>query len=150
MTVGTHVVAQDFMKGSNAWAAGDFAKALQEWTPLAEAGDAYAQYNLGVMYQNGDGVPPDPKETAKWYRLAAEQGHVNAQLGLGAMYIDGRGVPQVNTVGHMWLNIASANGNEISGTIRDNAERTMTPAAIEKAQAMAYQCMNSGYTKCEY
>ena len=43
------VAAQDFQKGFAAAQAGDFATALQEWTPLAEAGDADAQYNLGIM-----------------------------------------------------------------------------------------------------
>ena len=50
MTLSSPVVAQDFQKGLAAAQAGDFATALQEWTPLAEAGDAAAQYNLGIMY----------------------------------------------------------------------------------------------------
>ena len=45
-----------------------------------------AQYNLGVMYDNGDGVPQDYKEAVKWYRLAAEQGDASAQYNLGLMY----------------------------------------------------------------
>ena len=45
-----------------------------------------AQYNLGVMYDNGEGVPQDYKEAVKWYRLAAEQGNANAQTNLGNMY----------------------------------------------------------------
>ena len=36
---------------------GDFATALREWTPLAEQGHATAQYNLGFMYDSGEGVP---------------------------------------------------------------------------------------------
>ena len=50
MTFSSSVVAQDFQKGLAAAQAGDYATALQEWTPLAEAGDAAAQYNLGIMY----------------------------------------------------------------------------------------------------
>ena len=41
-------------------------------------GFAYAQYNLGVMYDNGQGVQQDYKEAVKWYRKAAEQGHNGA------------------------------------------------------------------------
>ena len=78
MTLSSSVMAQDFQKGVSAYGAGDYATALQEWTPLAEAGDEVAQYNLGVMYDNGLGVPQDPKEAVKWYRLAAEQGDVDA------------------------------------------------------------------------
>ena len=49
----------DFQKGLAAVQRGDFATALREWTPLAEQGYATAQYNLGVMYDNGEGVPQD-------------------------------------------------------------------------------------------
>ena len=59
MTLSSPVAAQDFQKGLAAAQAGDFATALQEWKPLAEAGDVDAQYNLGIMYDNGDGVPQD-------------------------------------------------------------------------------------------
>tara|TARA_B100000780_G_scaffold263065_1_gene216693 strand:+ start:37 stop:243 length:207 start_codon:yes stop_codon:yes gene_type:complete len=55
MTLSSPVAAQDFQKGSAAYQAGDFATALQEWTPLADAGDATAQYNLGIMYRQGQG-----------------------------------------------------------------------------------------------
>ncbi len=72
-------VAADFSKGLDAYNLGDFKTALAEWTPLAEAGHAYAQAILGKMYENGEGVPQDYKEAVKWYRLAAEQGQVNAQ-----------------------------------------------------------------------
>ena len=72
MTLSSPLVAQDFQKGLAAAQAGDFATALKEWKPLAEAGDVDAQYNLGIMYDNGYGVPQDYAEAVKWYRLAAE------------------------------------------------------------------------------
>jgi uncharacterized protein len=52
----------------------------------AEQGYAEAQYNLGVMYGNGNGVVQDYAEAVKWYRLAAEQGNAKAQNNLGVMY----------------------------------------------------------------
>ena len=55
----------DFQKGLAAAQRGDFATALREWTPLAEQGDATAQFNLGVMYDNGEGVPQDDKTAVK-------------------------------------------------------------------------------------
>ena len=182
----TPLAAQDFQKGHAAAQAGDFATALQEWTPLAEAGDANAQYNLGVMYRQGygvpqdyaeavrwyrlaadqgyafaqynlgnmyrrgDGVPQDYAEAVKWYRLAADQGDAEAQNNLGLMYELGEGVLQDNVMAHMWYNIASANGNDKSGEWRDERAGLMTPADISKAQAMARECMSSGYTKCGY
>ena len=64
----------DFQKGVTAYESGDYATVLREWTPLAEQGNAVAQYNLGVMYDNGRGVPQDDKTAVKWYTLSAEQG----------------------------------------------------------------------------
>ena len=75
--------AQDFDRGLAAAQSGDFATALKEWRPLAEQGDALAQYNLGAMYEFGDGVVQDYAEAVRWYRLAAEQGHAKAQYNLG-------------------------------------------------------------------
>jgi len=57
---------------------GDYKTAYRLFKPLAEQGLPLAQYNLGVMYYNGQGVPKDYAEAAKWYRKAAEQGLAEA------------------------------------------------------------------------
>ena len=60
-------------------AAQDFDAATVKWNRLAaEQGNVWAQYLLGIMYDNGDVVPQDDAVAVKWYRLAAEQGHVSA------------------------------------------------------------------------
>ena len=59
--------------GQTAYNAGDYATALRLWRPLAEQGDARAQNNLGVMYENAKGVPQDINEAVRLYRLAAAQ-----------------------------------------------------------------------------
>ena len=59
----------------------------------AETGDADAQYNLGVMHYQGEGVAQDPKQAATWFCRAADQGHAQAQFALGLMYDKGYGVP---------------------------------------------------------
>ena len=74
--------AQSFTAGVAAYEQGDYARALAEWRPLAEHGDAVAQFNLGLMYQDGLGVLQDDAEAARWYRLAAEQGNSVAQVNL--------------------------------------------------------------------
>ena len=140
--------AQDFDRGLAAYQSGDFATAMKEWRPLAEQGDASAQYNLGVMYMNGYGVVQDYAEAVKLYRLAAEQGYASAQNNLGWMYDNGNGVLQNNILSHMWYNIASANGNKRSSEWRDKIATKMTSADISKAQAMAKVCMSSGYKNC--
>ena len=142
--------AQNFDKGKDAYNSGDYATALNEWKPLAEQGDDSAQYNLGVIYANGEGVPQDYEEAVKWYRLAAEQGHAVAQYNLGLMYAKGEGVLQDNVLAHMWFNLGAANGSDWSRKNRDQIVKSMTSEAVEKAQAMARKCLNSNYQDCGY
>ena len=80
-------------EAKEAYDQGDFATALTLSRPLAEEGDAEAQYLLGRMYFAGKGVPKDHAESVKWYRRAAEQGNAEAQSKLGFMYHFGWGVP---------------------------------------------------------
>ena len=51
----------DFHKGLTAYTSGDYATALREWEPLAEQGDAAVQFNLGILYRLGKGLPQDDK-----------------------------------------------------------------------------------------
>ena len=77
----------------------------------AKAGDVVAQYNLGVMYDTGEGVPKDYAEAAKWYRKAAEQGHAVAQFNLGVMYADGEGVSKNDAEAVKWFRQAAEQGH---------------------------------------
>ena len=106
----TSAFAQDFDKGWDAYEAGDYATALQEWRPLAEQGDAKIQTLVGIMYANGEGVPQDYAEAFKWYRLAAEQGDADAQFSLGVMYRKGQGVPKDYAEAAKWYRLAAEQG----------------------------------------
>jgi TPR repeat protein len=94
-----------------AYGRGDYPTALQEFWPLAQAGNAAAQHNLGAMYHQGRGVPQDDAQAVTWWRRAAEQGHATAQLNLGAMYHQGRGVPQDYALAMLWYRRAAAQGD---------------------------------------
>jgi TPR repeat protein len=101
----------DFDKGLAAYESGDFATALREWRPLAEQGNADAQFNLGVMYYKGRGVPKNYKTAVKWYTLAAEQGNASAQFYLGLMYRRGKGVPKNYKTALKWYTLAAEQGH---------------------------------------
>jgi len=90
---------------------GDYATARREWRPLAEQGNANAQFNLGLMYDNGQGVSQDYAKALQWYRKAAEQGNVEAQYNLGFMYDNGQGVPQDYAKALRWWRKAAEQGN---------------------------------------
>ena len=77
------------------------------WRARAEEGDALAQVNLGVMYENGRGVPEDDAEAVRWFRLAAEQGNAFSQSNLGVKYLNGEGVPQDDAEAVRWWRLAA-------------------------------------------
>lgn len=71
---------------------GDTSKVFAQFRPLAEKGDAAAQFRLGWMFDRGDGVQQDFQQALHWYRLAAAQGHAMAQNNIGTFYEHGKGV----------------------------------------------------------
>ncbi|MEE8152836.1 MAG: tetratricopeptide repeat protein [candidate division NC10 bacterium] len=100
-------------------------------------GQADAQFRLGFMYYDGQGVPQNYAEAVNWYRMAASQGQADAQLGLGIMYHNGQVVPQDYVQAHLWFNLAAAQGNEDARKNRDTTAGMMTPAQIVEAQRLA-------------
>ena len=67
---------------------------IKELTALAEKGDSDAQYDLGWIYESGEGAKKDLKEDFKWFSLAAKQGDAGAQFNLGWMYENGEGTAE--------------------------------------------------------
>jgi TPR repeat protein len=104
-------VAGSFEDGVDAAQRGNYATALRLWRQLAERGDADAQFNLGRMYDRGEGVPQDYARAVSWYRKAADQGDADAQLHLGVMYALGHGVAQNYVQAVSWYRKATAQEN---------------------------------------
>ncbi|MCX6340522.1 MAG: tetratricopeptide repeat protein [Candidatus Aureabacteria bacterium] len=86
--------SNEMQVGKAAYDRKDYVAAFQNFSKAAKKGDAEAQYKLGLMYDEGHGVPKNYVEGAKWYRKAAEQGFAPAQSNLGFMYVNGQGVSQ--------------------------------------------------------
>jgi tetratricopeptide (TPR) repeat protein len=123
---------------------GDYKEAYRLIKPLAEQGNAEAQYNIGGMYAEGRGVPQNYGKAVKWFRKAAEQGNAMAQYNLGGMYFIGRGVPRDFVLAHMWFNLSvsrvpASEGEKRKATeiIIDLVASKMTPFQIEEAQRLA-------------
>ena len=109
------------------------------WYRLAaEQGHVSAQHKLGLMYDNGEGVPEDDKAALTWYRLAADQGHAEAQYHVGVMYANGEGVAMDHVLAYMWANIAGANGLDISKFKKFLTEE-LTQDGMDKAQELTRQ-----------
>jgi hypothetical protein len=96
-------------------------------------------FNLGVMYEDGAGVPKDLVEAVKWYRFCADKGSEHCQVKLGEMYKEGKGVPKDFVLAYMWFNLAASHEfhSHWGKLWRDEIEERMTPAQIAEAQKLA-------------
>ena len=120
----------------------DYDAALNEWIPLAEAGDPRAQYQVALMYYRGEGLPQDYEKAVLWYRRSAERGDVDAQLNLGLMHARGLGVEQSFFEAFKWFELAALNSPSAefydkAFRNRENAASMLDRKQIEKAERWA-------------
>jgi TPR repeat protein len=88
----------------------DLEEAVKWFRKAAEQGDMEAQYNLGLCYEQSEGVANDLKEAVKWYRQSAEQGYALGQFNLGICYINGDGVSKDSDEAVKWIVKAAEQG----------------------------------------
>lgn len=116
---------------------------IAEYKIKAEQGDSIAQFNLGLMYHNGNGVHQDYKLAIFWYEKAAELWNQKAQNSLGMMYTKGDGVPIDYKQAYIWFSLASANDNKAAQGNRDFVARKLDiktlRVATKEAQALFAQ-----------
>ena len=107
------------------------AQAAAWFRQAAQRGFARAQYNLGVLYANGDGVPRDASQAAQWFRQAANQEDPKAQYNLGLLYAEGVGVSQDYGEAYVWFTLAALGMSSKA----DHSQAIRTPAHLSAAQA---------------
>jgi uncharacterized protein len=141
IVAGCHGSSQDdataYQAGLDAYNKKDYATALEKFKPLAERGNAEAQFDLGVMYRQGQGVPQDDGQAVAWWIKAAEQGHTEAQDNLGLRYARGQGVPRDWVQAYKWFAIAGARGNDVAMKNKQVVQLHMPPDKVKEAQALA-------------
>lgn len=137
-------VAGPFEDATEAYNKGDYATALRLFRPLADEGDADAQFHLGSMYDLGRGVPIDDTAAVSWWRRAADQGNALAQLNLAYMYYLGQGVPRDAVQAYMWFSLATSQRGRIAAEDRkrkidklDVIELQLTDDQLAKARKLA-------------
>jgi uncharacterized protein len=106
--------AADFEAGVAAAAKGDYEAARREWEPLAASGHRDAQFNLGLLYENGMGVAADGAKAAYWYEKAAAQNDPVAAAYLAEMHATGLGVPRDDPKALEWYRRAAELGHPAS------------------------------------
>jgi len=111
----THAsVAATLHVGISAYRDGDYAVARSTLMPLADSGNATAEFYIGDMYAEGAGVTQDYIQAAAWFREAALQGYAPAQVDLGSVYAGGLGVRRNNRRALQWYRKAAARGNSLA------------------------------------
>ena len=100
----------DYAEGMRLHDQKDFAKAAMLFRKAADAGNARAQFELGSMHDDGEGMPQDYKQAMAWYEKAAAQGNAPAQHNLGVLYNQGHGVVEDPKQAVPWYEKAAAQG----------------------------------------
>ncbi len=147
----TEPARADFIEGWRAYQRGEFATALQHWTKLAKDCDPIAQYNVGVMYDEGTGVNRDAARVVAWWSKAADQGHQMAQHNLALLFIERGGEENFATAAY-WLKRAAANG--FARSQYSLAKMYAAGLGVEKdnkrALALFLKSGNAGFVKAQY
>jgi hypothetical protein len=131
--------AARFSEGLRAYDAGRIAQALEIWRPIAEQGHAGAQYDVGVIYQRGTGVPEDPAEAARWFLMAAYQGDADAQFEVATMYETGNGLPRDLLEARRWYtNTLAAARSRNQASLTEKARERLAALANVKQETLAY------------
>ncbi len=89
----------------------DFKEAMKWYRLAALQGHPQAQFSIGLLYDDGNGVPQNHEEAFRWFLLAAESGFARAQAGVGTAYMRGKGVPQDYKAALDWLRKAAERGD---------------------------------------
>lgn len=123
-------------RADKAYLRGDYDKALTDIQFLAHGGEARAQYDLGLMYDKGQGVPQSDAEAMRWYERAAEQGEPRAQYNLGLMHLNGQGVPPDLIKAYYWVSLSASRGNQHALDARDYISEKMTVEQIAQGKRL--------------
>ena len=140
------VARADYDKGISAAKQGDYSAAFEEWSISAKNGHPKAQYNLGVLFENGLGTELDLLQAAKWYIVAAERDYAPAQYNLAVLYHKGAGVPHSKTSAMKWYRKAALQLDELAmyaiGQMHINGEGT--PRNLVEGYKWFYLSANLG------
>jgi len=123
----------DYQAGVDAYNKKDFKTALEEWLPLAEAGDATAQNAVGAIYDHGLGIEKDDVAAVHWYQLAADQSFPLAMRNLAMMYAGGHGVAFDKDQAEYWFQKAAEAGDPVA--IKHMAAKSPTGTEFAVAPA---------------
>ena len=138
--------ADELADAKKAYDKQDYGFAYATWNKLAEKGSAPAQFNLGLLYYDGRGVPQDFERAVQWFEKSADQGYATAQRNLGELYFIGKGVKRDYQQSYKWFSICAAAGNETCAEHRDLVAKKLNASKLAEAQRLAREWKAKGST----
>lgn len=130
-----------FDKAIHEYGCADYPKAYRLIVPLADGGHALAQYQRGLMLEQGQGIEADLVEAFKWYKKAADQGIADAYFALGQIYHKGVAVPRDAIQAYAAFDVAATLGHAVSGDWRGMVSNTLGMEELAKAQKVAAELL---------
>jgi len=127
----------DYDKAVHVYGCADYPKAFNLFKPLAEQGDPLAQFQVGMMIEQGQGAEVNYDAAYHWYMKAAEQGMSDAYFALGQLYNRGLAVPQDAVQAYAWFDLAVRDGHAVAGDWLNMQANKMVPDQIQAAQRVA-------------
>lgn len=133
-------VRADFNDGIVAHQMGEYEKAYNIMRSLAEASNhAYAQYYVGMMYLNGQGVEQDYSKAGEWFLKAAENRVPQAQYKLGRLYFDGQGLPRDFERAYAWFRVGAVHNHKLSIDSLEDARNNLSESELEEAEKLSLE-----------
>lgn len=114
----------------------DYPKALKLFKPLAEQGDRLAQFQVGMMIEQGQGADPSLSQAFDWYLKAAQQGVADAYFALGQIYSRGEVVAKDHIQAYAWFDLAKKGGHAVAGDWLQLEAARLAAEDIQKAQGI--------------
>ncbi len=130
----------DFNDGVVAYLMGKYDRAFAIMRPLAGSADhGYAQYYIGMMYFQGQGVEHNYEEAGKWFRKASKHNIPNAQYKLANLYMKGFGVPRDYEYAYAWYRTGAAHHHKLSINALNAARQNLSVEELKQAENLAVE-----------
>ncbi|HRH82484.1 MAG TPA: tetratricopeptide repeat protein [Thiobacillaceae bacterium] len=136
-TATVSVAWADFDAGMFAYSMGNYEDAAREFMASAKRGETQGEYYMGLLHEEGQGVPKDYGQSMNWYNKAALKGDVDAAFALGRMYSKGLGVQQNRPMAYMWYGRAAQGGHYLGKQEQEKCAGRMQPDQLKEARQLA-------------
>ena len=116
--------------------------AVEKWIKRAKGGNTSAMFSLGLAYQMGLGVAPDPAKAYQWYALAVDRGNMLAGHNIGTMFGTGQGTPRDLLQAYKWFSLATeklpaSREHNVAVTNREKVAKVLSTADISEGHRQA-------------